>query len=415
MTVHIIGAGLAGLSAAIAVAGRGERVVLSEAARHAGGRCRSYHDGLLDMTIDNGNHLVLSGNTAVGRYLRDIGAEGRVAGPERPEFHFFDFQLGSRWTLRPDDGRVPWWILQADRRVPGPRLSEYLALLVLMRRHPGRRIDEVVRRDTVLWEKFLRPVLLSALNTAPEAASADLAGAIVRETFARGGRHMRPLICSPNLAAAFIDPAIDRLRGHGADIRLGRSLRAVRFADGRVAALAFDGEEEAVQPGDRVIAAVPPWTAEKLLPGVRAPQTFHAILNAHFQIVPPPQALAMVGVIGGMAEWVFAFEDRLSVTVSAADHLMDIDADPLTLRLWRDVAVVHDLAGPAPPCRIVKEKRATFAATPAEDARRPPARTEWANLFLAGDWTDTGLPATIEGALRSGNRAAALALDGARA
>ena len=67
MTVHVIGGGLAGLSAAIAVAGRGERVILSEAARHAGGRCRSYHDGLLDMTIDNGNHLVLSGNVAVDR------------------------------------------------------------------------------------------------------------------------------------------------------------------------------------------------------------------------------------------------------------------------------------------------------------------------------------------------------------
>jgi squalene-associated FAD-dependent desaturase len=412
MTVHVIGAGLAGLSAAIAVAGRGERVILSEAARQAGGRCRSYHDGLLDMTIDNGNHLVLSGNMAVDRYLRDIGAEGRLAGPDRAEFHFVDLQLGGRWTVRPDNGPVPWWILDTRRRVPGTRLRDYLALLALLRRHPGRRIDEVVRRDTVLWEKFLRPVFLSALNTAPEDASADLAGAIVRETFAKGGRHMRPLISSPNLAAAFIDPALERLRRNGADIRLGRSLRAVRFADGRAAALAFDGEEETVQPGDRVIVAVPPWVAEKLLPGLVAPQTFSAILNAHFQVVPPSQALPMVGLIGGTAEWVFAFEDRLSVTVSAADHLMDTDIDSLTLLLWRDIAVVHDLTGPVPPCRIVKEKRATFAATPAEAARRPSARTEWTNLFLAGDWTDTGLPATIEGALRSGSKAAALTLGG---
>ena len=83
----------------------------------------------------------------------------------------------------------------------------------------------------------------------------------------------------------------------------------------------------------------------------------------------------MVGVIGGTAEWVFALHDRLSVTVSAADHLMDTDTDDLTLLLWRDVAAVHDLTGPVPPCRIVKEKRATFAATPAQDARRPAART----------------------------------------
>ncbi|MGD9879527.1 MAG: hydroxysqualene dehydroxylase HpnE [Reyranella sp.] len=413
MTVHVIGAGLAGLSAAIAVAGRGEPIILSEAARQAGGRCRSYHDGQLDMTIDNGNHLVLSGNKAVDRYLREIGAEGRVTGPDRPEFTFVDRQLGVRWSLRPDDGPIPWWILHADRRVPGTRLGDYLALLALMRRHPGRRIDEVVRRDTVLWEKFLRPVLLSALNTAPEDASADLAGAIVRETFARGGRHMRPLISSPSLAAAFVDPALERLRRRGAEIRLSRSLRALRFAKGRAVALAFDGEEQSLQPEDRVIVAVPPWAAEKLLPGVIAPRKFSAILNAHFQIVPPPRACPMVGVIGGTAEWVFAFEDRISVTVSAADHLMDTDSDTLAVLLWRDVAAVHDVTAPVPPCRIVKEKRATFAATPAEEARRPSARTGWANVFLAGDWTDTGLPATIEGALRSGNRAAELALAGA--
>ena len=80
--------------------------------------------------------------------------------------------------------------------------------------------------------------------------------------------------------------------------------------------------------------------------------------------------------------------------------------------LWRDVAQSYDLTSPPPLCRIVKEKRATFASTPAENFKRPPARTRWTNLFLAGDWVDTGLPATIEGALRSGEAAAALALAG---
>jgi len=224
---------------------------------------------------------------------------------------------------------------------------------------------------------------------------------------------MEPLVASPSLAAAFVDPAIARLRSDGADIRLGRSLRAVKFADGRAVGLAFDEEDETVSAEDCVILAVPPWTAQKLLPGTDAPDTFCAILNAHFRTVPPSHAKPMVGVIGGTVEWIFAFHDRLSVTVSAADHLMDTDIDDLTLLLWRDVSAVHDLTGPVPPCRIVKEKRATFAATPTQDARRPAARTPWANLFLAGDWTNTGLPATIEGALRSGNTAASLVRGGA--
>ena len=115
----------------------------------------------------------------------------------------------------------------------------------------------------------------------------------------------------------------------------------------------------------------------------------------------------MLGVLGGTAEWVFAHEDRISVTVSAADRLVDTPAEELAALLWRDVAAAYELPiEPMPPCQIVKEKRATFAATPAQDSRRPGATTRWANLVLAGDWTQTGLPATIEGAIRSGFSAA---------
>ena len=118
----------------------------------------------------------------------------------------------------------------------------------------------------------------------------------------------------------------------------------------------------------------------------------------------------MTGVIGGTAEWVFAFSDRLSVTVSGADAIVDQDREALAKLLWKDVAAVHRLGAELPPWQIVKERRATFAATPEQARLRAPAATRWSNLFLAGDWTDTGLPATIEGAVRSGKKAADLAL-----
>jgi len=118
----------------------------------------------------------------------------------------------------------------------------------------------------------------------------------------------------------------------------------------------------------------------------------------------------MLGVIGGTAEWIFTFPDRISVTVSGADAIVDEDREVLATRIWSDVAKALGLSAPMPIWQIVKEKRATFAATPTQDGKRPAAKTGWPNLFLAGDWTQTGLPATIEGALRSGETAAALAL-----
>jgi hypothetical protein len=106
---------------------------------------------------------------------------------------------------------------------------------------------------------------------------------------------------------------------------------------------------------------------------------------------------------------VFAFPGRISVTISAADRLLDMPRDTLAQKIWSEVATVTGLPPTLPPWQIVRERRATFAATPEQDARRPGAATAWRNLFLAGDWTDTRLPATIESAIRSGVRAAALA------
>jgi hypothetical protein len=113
--------------------------------------------------------------------------------------------------------------------------------------------------------------------------------------------------------------------------------------------------------------------------------------------------------VGGLSEWLFAYPDRLSVTISGADRLLEVPREELATRIWVEVAGLTGLHPALPAWQIVKEKRATFAATPAQDALRPPCRTRWTNLFLAGDWTATGLPATIEGALRAGETAAALA------
>jgi hypothetical protein len=260
-----------------------------------------------------------------------------------------------------------------------------------------------------LWDRLMRPFLLAALNTAPEKASAALAGAVLRETLAKGERAYRPRIAHPTLAAAFVDPALAFLTAKEALVHCGQRLRRIVFGNSRAVALEFPESTVPLSPGDTVVLATPPWVTRELVPRLSVPDEFHAIVNGHFKIAPPAGAEPMLGVIGGTAEWIFAFADRISVTVSAADAIVDQEREALAVLLWRDVAKAHKLSSALPPWQIVKEKRATFAATPQQAAKRPKPETDWRNLLLAGDWIDTGLPATIESAVRSGQKAAQLA------
>ena len=409
-TIHIAGGGLAGLAAAVFASKEKARVVLYEAAGQAGGRCRSYADPTLECTIDNGNHLVLSGNPAVHEYLRLTGARDALAGPRHAEFAFADIATGARWTVRPDDGPLPWWIFDAARRVPDTTPLDYLSIGALLLAGKSRRIGEVMACRGPLWERLLRPLLLAALNTEPKDASAGLAGAVLRETLMKGGRAYAPRIAKPTLAAAFVEPALAFLAAQeGAMVHLGQRLRRIVFEDDLAVALEFPESTVNLAREDTVVLAVPPSVASDLVPGLKVPTEFRAIVNTHFKLAPPEGTPAMLGVIGGTAEWIFAFEDRISVTVSAADAIVDKDREALAWMLWDDVARALGIDTARPRWQIVKEKRATFAATPEQAARRPGCATRWRNLLLAGDWTDTGLPATIESALRSGQTAARLA------
>ncbi len=406
---HVIGAGVAGLSAAVALAKAGVAVSVSDSAAQVGGRCRSYFDPQLSMMLDNGNHLVMSGNRAVSDYLAIIGASDRLVGPDEAAFDFCDLETDERWTIRPNPSSLAWWVLSPSRRVPDTMAREYLGLIGLLGPKAGLRVDQAIACKGPVWRRLMEPFLLAALNTKPEDGSAALAAAIVRETLAKGGSAYRPRIAEPTLASAFVDPAVAYIEAHGGVVQTGRRLRSMEFDGSRVTKLVFSDGEETVSTDVAVILATPPWTAQDLIPGLSAPDEFRAIVNGHFKLAPPHAMPAMVGVIGGVVEWIFAFPDRISVTVSAADAIVDLDREELARRLWADVAAVHDLPPELPEWQIVKEKRATFAATVEQDEKRPEAKTAWDNLILAGDWTQTGLPATIEGALRSGFKAADLA------
>ena len=408
---HVIGAGLAGLSAAVRLAGEGREVTVYEAAGHAGGRCRSYHDSALDRLIDNGNHLVLSGNRHIFAYLNEIGSTHTLAVTAPAAFPFLDLQTATRWTVRPGPGAIPWWLFSPARRIPGTRFGEYLQVLRLARAGNDVTVAQCLDRDNTLYRRFWEPLAVSVLNTQAHEGAAWLLWPVLRQTFGRGEAACRPCLARVGLSETFVDPALALLGKKGCSVRFNHRLRSMEISKLRITGLSFGGERVGIHPGDNIILAVPPSAAAGLVPGLAVPAGNRAIVNAHFRLEKSRDDLAFLGLVGGASQWLFTRRDVASVTVSAADDLAEESADSIARTLWSEVARALDLGGEMPIYRVVKEKRATFAQTPANMSLRPQAQTGVSNLFLAGDWTDTGLPATLEGAVKSGRKAGGYVLS----
>lgn len=408
----MVGAGLAGLAAALDLAEAGRRVVIHEATGKAGGRCRSFHDAALDRRIDNGNHLILSGNAAVLSHASRLGAAGRLRALPA-EFPFADLADGRRWTVRMPAS--PLGALSADALPPGAGRGEALAGLArLLLAGRMRSLGDAVPGRGAMWRGFWDPLGTAVLNMAPEEGSAALLRAALLRSFLRGAAACRPVTAPDGLGAALIDPALDRLAAQGATLRLRAPLTAVAAEGGAAVALTLGGEALPLGPGDAVVLAVSPEAAAAALPGLAVPGPGPAILNAHF-VVPDAAAEGappVLGLLGGEAQWVFRRDDVLSVTISAAERsrAWALGRGEALALLWDEVARALGLGALRPlAARLLRERGATFDQSPAGAARRPGARTALRNVVLAGDWTATGLPATLEGAVLSG-RAAARAL-----
>jgi squalene-associated FAD-dependent desaturase len=293
------------------------------------------------------------------------------------------------------------WIFSRSRRVPGTKLADYLQVLKLRRAGRDATVAATLRPGT-LYRRLLEPLAIAALNTPPETASARLLAAVIDESLARGGTACIPAFPAEGLSETFIDPALAWLGARGAEIRLGSRIPSLEQDGTRITRLG----PHPIGPDEAVVLAVPPAVATALVPGTPAPDQFEAILNVHFRAEADLGDAGFVGVIGGTAEWVFRKPGVVSTTISAGNRSLDTPAVALAQQVWQDVCAILRRDQPLPPWRVVKEKRATFAATPDQDRRRPAARTSLENLAVAGDWTATGLPATIEGAIRSGRTAA---------
>jgi len=421
-TVQIIGAGLSGLAAAVRLADAGVKVVVHESAGHAGGRCRSFFDKTLEREIDNGNHMIMSGNHSALDFLNRIGSHDALTGPADASYPFVDIRSGERWRVRINDGLIPAWVFDPKSRVPNTRLIDYVKAAGIALAGPNATVADVVDRNGALYKNFWEPLTLAVLNTTPQTGQARLLWSVIRETFLLGGKASRPLAAKKGLGPAFIDPAVRHLQSNGAEVRFNARLRAAEFSDNRISALDFGEEKILIAEGGQVIFAVPPSRLKQIVPDIDPPDDSASILNVHYRTrhaVPatPLGDSPFIGMISSDAQWAFVRDDVVSLTVSAS-HAIGMDDVPNRKAaddMWRETQIALDLGNmPYEAVRVIRERRATPDQSPEAAQKRVKPETRWRNLTLAGDHTDTGVPATIEGSIRSGDRAAARALAALR-
>ena len=411
--VHVVGAGIAGLSAALACTRRGRRVVIHEARGQAGGRLHSWHDRDLGCVVDNGIHWVFSGQEAVWDYLREIGAADRFCGPAEAGFDFVDLHSGARWRLRPNGGILPWWVLTPGRNVPGSGLADLISFLRMAVAGEGRCVADCVDRASASYRRFWLPFTIAALNTPPEAASARELSRVLRIMLSKGEAGLRLRFPVLSLADSFIEPAVKELLHRGAEMRWGARLRSMSFSAGEASELVFEGETLPLGPRDRVVAALAPNELSAVLPGLDPPRETSAIVTVHFNVsLPVEENTDAVCLLDSRPLWLQRRNDIVSVTIGAANDLAGETSEKVAAGIWPVVSsYLSGKRQETPPARVIKERRGVFSHTPENIARRALVSTRWANVFIAGDWVRTGVSATIESAILAGESAARAALE----
>ncbi len=420
--IYIIGGGLAGLSAAVSLSSYPDtQIILYEASPSCGGRARSFYDSKLDRLIDNGNHLILSGNNAVVDYLNKLDSIKTLSSSGYPLYPFYDHDANQYWDVLLSKGRFPWWLFNKNHRVPEFRFPELLALWNLIKANHEQTVADCLVNGE-LTRRLLKPFAISVLNTSCEVGSAVLLGSVVKQSLLKGGKACIPYFPKEGLSESFVKPALSLIQLQGGKVHTTSRLTELHVKDNLIDYFIINDEKIELAPEDQVIFAVNAYMARQILtpilPDIRLPDEFESILNLHykidsfFKLKGSVQKARFIGVIGGISEWIFVKNGVISVTVSAANRFTGSDQENLSRLIWNEIGkalqpfLLSSLPETVPPYRLLWEKRASFAATIEQNKRRPSCYTTCQNLFLAGDWTATGLPSTIEGAIRSGYKAA---------
>jgi squalene-associated FAD-dependent desaturase len=463
--VIIIGGGFAGLAAAVDLAERGRRVLLLERRPFLGGRAYSFTDQTTGDTIDNGQHLLMGCYHHTLGFLDKIGARGKLKFQASPRVDFLHAREGAvaelsfpamasfRCPLLPAPLHLLAGLMRLETIGWRDRVGALRVGLALRRWRGSRngtesRLAEITVREWLnelgqserMQRRFWDVMALAMLNQAPERAAADLFARVLEQAFLRTRRDSQMVISRVGLSDLYTGDARAFIEARGGEVRLNAPVARIEFAGDRASAVVLRGGERLA--AEAVISAVPCFALPSLLPDEIASResfrrigglTASPIVSINLWYDAPITELEFAGLLDSPIEWVFnknaiaappgssLAEPNVSSTVGAArrrQHLALVisgadEAAAMPKERLVEIAI-GELQRFFPAARaqrpvhwfVVKEREATISHLVGTTQLRPAQRTPFSNFLLAGDWTATGLPATIEGAVWSGQECA---------
>ena len=433
--VIIIGGGLAGLSAAVQAIQHGFRPIILEKNKHLGGRVRSFYAPDIGREIDNGQHVLSAAYQETIRFIKTIGSEDQILYQKNFQTNFSK-KDGTKLLFKTLSLPAPFHFflpLIFSKNFTGVRLS---GLWRFSWRNIGLSVKRIKQMTIKEWleytgqstevQKFLwQPLAYSILNTPVETGSAFLLKQAISKSFFHSRRNARLILPKSWLGDVFIAPAEKFLVKHGAEIHCLTTTEKIEFRDDRARKIVTSkGNFNAPW----IISTVPPFALKEILENsgdvvIRNSITgldkfeYNPIMTINIFLDRSIEADFPLAFIDSPLQWMFPHPHKAAsqtdygyaLVISAANYWADKSReeiiDMVSVELLNHLGVRFETTHKLLKYKIIKEKRATIAQTPEFVRERPGTETGIPNFFLAGDWIDTGLPATIEGAMVSGRLA----------
>lgn len=417
MNVAIIGGGYAGMAAAVTLAERRVPVTVFEAAPQLGGRARAVaYNGT---TLDNGQHILIGAYRETLRLIAQVNSDAANALLRLP----LEWQIHGRFRLRAAALPAPLHLALGLLTARGASIAERLAaasFMRAMRKNHFRLSRDITvsellqqyRQGPAMMRYLWQPLCVSALNTPPDIASAQVFLNVLRDSLDAKRADSEVMLAKVDLSALFPNPAAEFVRAHGGHVRTGHSVDAIsREANGYAIRT-----RDQVATFTHIVCALPPHRLCAVTAGLPEIadstalverfqyQPIYTVYLQYPQRVPLPSP--MLGMSQGLAQWIFDREATcgqkglVAVVISAEGGHQDLAQDDLAQRIHAELC--RDFGAlPAPVWqRVIAEKRATYSCTVC--LPRPAQRTPLRNFYLAGDYTESDYPATLEAAVRSG-------------